>query len=38
MLIAKGIPQGERLQQLNQIGRSQITSLIDLKTLKGIAK
>jgi len=34
MLITKGIPQGERLQQLNEIGRNQLLSLFAASGLK----
>jgi hypothetical protein len=36
MLLKNGIQQSDRLQHLNQIARSQITSLINLKTMKNL--
>ena len=38
MLIEQGFSQGERLQQLNETGRSQMTSLINMKTIKNMLK
>jgi len=37
MLISRGIPQGERLQQLNEIGRNQLLSLFKATGLKNFS-
>ena len=38
MLIDQGFLQGERLQQLNETGRNQMTSLVNIKTIKNMLK